>query len=148
MKNQLQTFNNEEFGTIRTILIDGEVYFVGKDVATALAYIDPFAALKQHVDEEDKIVITRKEFEKMASNQETGKTILSYSDNNLFDSNPMGGTQRITFINESGLYSLIFNSTLPKAKEFRRWVTSKVLPSIRKYGYYVAPTLENYLIAC
>ena len=145
MENQLQIFENPKFGKMRAILINNEPYFSGKDVTTALAYIDPFAALKQHVDEEDKIVITRKEFERMASNQETGKTTLSYSDNDLFDSNAMGGTQRITFINESGLYSLIFSSKLPKAKEFKHWVTSEVLPSIRKYGYYIAPNIENIL---
>lgn len=137
MENQLQIFENEEFGTIRTLFINGEIWFVGKDIANALAYVDPFGALKKHVDEEDKMVLTRKQFEEMASNQETVKTTGS-----LFDAE-FGGVQRIIFINESGLYSLIFNSTLPKAKEFRRWVTSEVLPSIRKYGYYIAPININ-----
>ncbi len=142
MKNQLQIFNNEEFGTIRTILIDGIPYFVGKDVATILGYADTDQAIRINVDNEDKITLTRKQFEEMALNQEPVQTTLS-----LFGAE-FGGVQRITFINESGLYSLIFSSKLPKAKEFKHWVTSEVLPSIRKYGYYVAPTLENYLIAC
>lgn len=145
MENQLQIFNNPEFGTIRTILIDGVPYFAGKDVATALGYADTFAALKQHVHDADKIILTRKDFEKMASNQETGETPLSYSDNDLFDSNSMGGTQRVTFINESGLYRLIFSSKLPKAVEFTHWVTNEVLPSIRKYGYYAVPSIEMLL---
>ena len=135
MENQLQIFESEEFGKIRTGLINGEPWFVGKDVATALSYADTFAALKQHVDDEDKMVLTRKQFEEMASDQKTGKTpVLDFE----FDS-PRG----LTFINESGVYALIFGSNLPKAKEFKHYVTSEVLPSIRKYGYYIAPSLEN-----
>ncbi len=117
----MQIFSNKEFGTIRTIFINGEIYFVGKDVAVALGYSNTKDALARHVDAEDK----------------RGSQITTPS-----------GVQTMTVINESGLYSLIFNSNLPKAKEFKHWVTSEVLPSICKCGYYVVPTLENYLIAC
>ena len=140
MENQLiQVFSNEEFGTIRTILIDGVPYFVGKDVATALGYADTDQAIRINVDDEDKIALTRKQFEEMALNQEPVQETVS-----LFGTE-FGGVQRIILINESGLYSLIFNSKLPKAKEFRRWVTSKVLPSIRKYGYYAVPNIDGYI---
>ena len=100
MENQFQIFNNPEFGSIRAILINNEPYFSGKDSANILGYSNTRDALINHVDEEDKIVLTRKQFEEMALNQETG--------NYLFDSNAMGGTQRLIFINESGLYNLIF----------------------------------------
>lgn len=108
--NQLQLFDNPEFGKIRVVIIDDEPYFVGKDVATALGYKDTFAALKQHVDDEDK-----------QNWQDTS-----------FES-PRG----MTVINESGVYSLILRSKLPRAREFKRWVTYEVLPSIRKHGVYV-----------
>jgi prophage antirepressor-like protein len=137
MENQIQIFNNPEFGTIRTILINGEIWFVGKDVTNSLAYSNAFAALKQHVDDEDKKVITRKEFEEMALNKELVQTAAF-----LFGAE-FGGTQRLTFINESGLYSLIFSSKLPKTKEFKHWVTSEVLPSIRKLGIYTTQEIIN-----
>lgn len=111
MENALQIFRNEEFGKIRGVMIDGNPYFVGKDVCVALAYQNPRDILKKHVDEEDK---TR------------GYQIDTPS-----------GKQAMTLINESGLYSLILTSKLPKAKEFKRWVTSEVLPSIRQTGVYV-----------
>lgn len=111
MENKLQIFNHEEFGRLRTFLIDGEPWAVGKDVAVTLGYKDTVNALKAHVDEEDK----------------RGWRITT-----------PGGVQEMTIINESGLYSLILSSKLPKAKEFKRWVTSEVLPSIRKTGYYSA----------
>ena len=114
MENALQIFDNPEFGAIRTVEIDGEVYFVGKDVATALGYKDTINALKSHVDAEDK----------------RGWQITTPS-----------GAQTMTVINESGLYSLILSSNLPRAKEFKRWVTADVLPKIRKYGSY---SLKNY----
>lgn len=110
--NELQIFNNPEFGEIRAIEIDGEPWFVGKDVAVALGYKDTVNALKAHVDEEDK----------------GGWRIATPS-----------GEQRMVTINESGVYSLIFSSKMPKAKEFKRWVTSEVLPSIRKTGAYHTP---------
>lgn len=104
----LEIFKNEEFGEVRTITIDDEPYFVGKDVALILGYTNPQKALRDHVDEEDK---TRNE------------------------SFTVNGTQGI-LINESGLYSLILSSKLPNARRFKRWVTSEVLPAIRKHGMY------------
>ena len=110
MANELQIFENAEFGKVRTLVKGGEPYFVGKDVAEILGYKDTVNALKAHVDEEDK----------------TGWQITT----------PSRGTQTATIINESGLYSLILSSKLPDAKKFKRWVTSEVLPSIRKTGSY------------
>lgn len=109
--NELMIFNNPEFGEIRTVEVNGEPWLVGKDVATALGYSDAFGALKKHVDDEDK----------------------QNCQNNSFDT-PRG----MTIINESGLYSLVMASKLPNAKKFKRWVTSEVLPSIRKNGGYIA----------
>lgn len=111
MTDQIQVFNNTEFGSIRTLEIDGEPYFVGKDVAIALGYTNPQKSIRDHIDNEDKTV------------------------NESFTVN---GTQAI-LINESGLYSLIFASKLPSAKRFKRWVTSEVLPMIRKTGKYSVP---------
>ena len=113
MENSLQVFSNEKFGTIRTTLIDGVPYFVGKDVAVALGYSNTKDALALHVDAEDKRILQR-------------------SDNATFEIPNRG----LTVINESGLYSLILSSKLPQAKEFKRWVTSEVLPAIRKNGFY------------
>ncbi len=110
MENKMQVFTNSEFGEVRTLTIDNEPWFVGKDVAEVLGYEKPRNAISAHVDEEDK---------KDAPIQGT-----------------LGGTQSMTIINESGLYSLIFSSKLPKAKEFKHWVTSEVLPAIRKTGTY------------
>lgn len=110
--NGIRVFNNPEFGSIRTLEINGEPYFVGKDVATLLGYVKARNAIAAHVDDEDK---------KDASIQGN-----------------LGGTQTMTIINESGLYSLILSSKLPSAKRFKRWVTSEVLPSIRKSGGYIA----------
>ena len=104
----LMNFSNEQFGKVRVVLIDNEPYFVGKDVATALGYSNPQKAIRDHVDSEDRTV------------------------NESFTVN---GTAP-TLINESGLYSLILSSKLPTAKKFKRWVTSEVLPSIRKTGSY------------
>lgn len=108
---ELQIFKNEEFGEIRTVAIKNEPYFVGRDVAQVLGYKDTSDALKRHVDEEDKL--TR-----------------CFTDS--------GQTREMYVINESGLYSLILSSKLPTAKKFKRWVTSEVLPSIRKNGGYIA----------
>jgi anti-repressor protein len=115
---ELQIFNNPDFGEIRTIEKDGEPWFVGKDVATALGYSDTFGSLKKHVDEEDKLVCQ-------------------------IDS--AGQKRDVTIINESGLYSLVLSSKLPTAKKFKHWVTSEVLPSIRKTGSYHTP--KTYLEA-
>lgn len=109
--NNIQIFKNEQFGEVRTINKDGEPYFVGKDVAVILGYAKPLNALAAHVDEDDSLK------------------------QGLIDN--LGRTQETIFINESGLYSLIMGSKLPQAKQFKRWVTSEVLPSIRKYGGYI-----------
>ena len=111
MDNKLQIFNNPEFGQIRTLEIDGEPWFSGKDVAEALGYSNTKDALSRHVDEEDR----------------RGSRFPTPS-----------GEQTMTFINESGLYSLVLCSKLPNAKKFKRWVTSEVLPAIRKIGGYQA----------
>lgn len=108
----LQVFQNPAFGSVRALTLDGEPWFVGKDVAAALGYKDTVNALKSHVDSEDK----------------RGWQITT----------PSRGTQTATLINESGVYSLTFSSKLESAKAFKRWVTSEVLPSIRKSGAYVA----------
>ena len=107
----IQIFNNPEFGSIRTLEQNGEPWFVGKDVALALGYKDTVNALKSHVDEQDK----------------AGWRITTQF-----------GEKETTIINESGLYSLIFSSKLEGAQRFKRWVTSEVLPSIRKSGGYIA----------
>ena len=113
--NELKIFENPDFGKVRTMEINGEPYFVGKDVAEILGYSKPLDALARHIDEYDSVK------------------------HGLIDS--MGRTQATIFINESGLYSLILSSKLPKAKEFKRWVTSEVLPSIRKHGLYATEEL-------
>lgn len=112
--NELMIFNNPEFGEIRTVEVNGEPWFVGKDVATALGYSNPRKALADHVDDEDKL-------------QDDGVTIRD----------PIGRDQHPIVINESGLYSLVLSSKLPGAKKFKRWITSEVIPSIRKNGGYV-----------
>lgn len=109
--NEIKVFNNAEFGKIRTLNRDGEPWFVGKDVATALGYKDSVNALKSHVSEEDK----------------GGWRIATQY-----------GEREAVIINESGLYSLILSSKLDSAKRFKRWVTAEVLPSIRKSGGYIA----------
>ena len=115
--NMIEIFKNEEFGEIRTLTINNEPYFVGKDIASVLGYSNPRKALIDHVDEEDKGV----------TNCDT-----------------LGGKQKMTVINESGLYSLILSSKLPTAKKFKRWVTSEILPSIRKHGAYMTEeTIEK-----
>lgn len=106
--NELKIFNNEEFGKIRTVTIDNEPWFVGKDVAVILGYSNPQKALRDHVDEEDRT---------------------------LNDSFTVNGTKGI-LINESGLYGLILSSKLPNAKKFKHWVTAEVLPVLRKTGRY------------
>lgn len=115
--SQCEIFNHPEFGDLRCIEKDGEPWFVGKDVATALGYAKARNAISVHVDNEDK---------KDAPIQ-----------------GDLGGTQQMTIINESGLYSLILGSKLESAKRFKRWVTSEVLPCIRKTGGYVVPQNAN-----
>lgn len=129
MGNQLQIFNHSIFGEIRAIEIDNEVWIVGKDAAIALGYQNPAEALTDHVPAKFKKIITRKQWQQMASNQETSKT--------LFSESTMGGVQRVTLINEAGLYKLIMRSKLPNAEKFSDWCCGEVLPSVRKNGYYV-----------
>ena len=121
--NEVQVFNNVNFGQVRSMMIDGEPWFVGKDITSILGYKDTADALKKHIDSEDKL--TRR-----------------FADS--------GQHREMIIINESGLYSLIMSSKLPKAKEFKRWVTSEVLPTIRKTGSYgklkelsAPPTLDS-----
>lgn len=118
-KNGLTAFENEEFGTIRTVMIDGEPWFVGKDVSDVLGYKNSRKALADHVDEEDKMV----------------RQIVTQF-----------GERIMVIVNESGLYDLIMYSKLPTAKKFKRWVTSEVLPSIRKHGAYITEEIFEDLI--
>lgn len=111
-KNEIVVFTNKDFGSVRMIYIDGEPYFVGKDIAEILGYSNSRKALLDHVDEDDKT---------------DGVTIRD----------SIGREQTPVLINESGLYSLILSSKLPSAKRFKRWVTSEILPTIRKTGGYV-----------
>ncbi len=109
--NNLQIFNSSEFGQVRIVQQNGEPWFIGKDVAEILGYSNTKDAIAKHVDDEDKL----------------GSQIAT-----------SGQNRNMTIINESGLYSLILSSKMPKAKEFKRWVTSEVLPAIRKTGGYIA----------
>ena len=114
--NELQIFENPEFGAVRTVELNGDPWLVGKDVAQALGYTNPRKAMSDHVDEEDKGVTK---------------------------CDTLGGSQSVTIINESGLYSLVLSSKLPTARKFRHWVTSEVLPSLRRHGLYAVDELLN-----
>lgn len=118
--NEIQIFNNPEFGDIRTVMIDDEPWFVGRDLATALGYKKPETSLRDRVSEEDTI---------------------------KHGTPTKGGIQQLLYVNESGLYSLIFGSKLESAKKFKKWVTSEVLPSIRKTGTYTVPQTTDGKIA-
>lgn len=123
-ENKVTLFTNEELGSVRALEIDNEPYFIGKDVATALGYTNTPKAIRDHVDDEDKL---------------TERIVLS------------GQNREVVFINESGLYSLILSSKLPKAKAFKRWITAEVLPVIRKTGGYVSDTkqfVDYYFADC
>lgn len=120
--NEIQIFNNPEFGEVRTVNINNEPWFVGKDIAQILGYVNPRKALLDHVDEEDK---------------RDGVTIRD----------SIGREQNPTVINESGLYSLVLSSKLPTAKKFKRWVTSEVLPTLRRTGSYsIKPKAVDYTV--
>lgn len=117
--NNLQIFKSPDFGQVRTIQQNGEPWFIGKDVAEILGYSNTPKAIRDHVDDEDKL---------------TERIVLS------------GQNREVAIINESGLYSLILSSKMPKAKEFKRWVTSEVIPAIRKHGgYLTADKIEQAL---
>lgn len=128
----LQIFNSPEFGQIRTIEKDGEPWFVGKDVAAALGYSNTKDAILSHVDDEDKTIIQRSEIATIENNIPKSAFPVSFVSADI----PNRG---ITIINESGLYSLVLSSKLPTAKKFKRWVTSEVIPSVRKTGGYSLP---------
>ena len=117
---QLKIFENEEFGQVRTVMRDGEVWFIARDVAEALGYANVSDAISKHVDREDK---------------------------GIAKCDTLGGTQELTVLNESGLYSLILSSKLGSAKRFKRWVTSEVLPAIRKTGSYEMSRLSKEMRA-
>ena len=126
VENEIQIFENVEFGKVRTMVINDEPWFVGKDVAEALGYSDTSSAVSKNVDADEKT------------------TLLLEQDGSNYKS-------KTTLINESGLYSLILSSKLPTAKKFRKWVTSEVLPSIRKTGQYsatksISPTTEEAVL--
>ncbi|MCI1750911.1 MAG: phage antirepressor KilAC domain-containing protein [Megasphaera cerevisiae] len=123
MEKTMQIFENSEFGNIRTLVVDQEPWFVGKDIAEALGYANTRDALISHVDTEDKQCLR--------------------SQNTTFEIPNRG----LTIINESGLYSLVLSSKLPTAKKFKRWVTAEVLPAIRKHGGYLTPEkVEDVLL--
>lgn len=119
--HELQIFNNEEFGEVRTVVIEGEPWFVGKDVAEALKYNEPHKAIQRHVEEDDRM--------KHPVTDSTGRT------------------QEVWIISESGLYTLIFGSKLESAKRFKRWVTSEVLPALRKTGSYEMSNMSTEMKA-
>ena len=114
MENNMKVFENKEFGFVRTVMVGNEPWFVGKDVAAALGYKNPQEAVRTHIFDEDKGV----------------SEILT-----------PGGTQKLTVINESGLYSLILASKIPSARAFKKWVTSEILPTIRRHGAYISDPL-------
>ena len=116
MSKEIQIFANDQLGEVRTLTKDGEPWFVGKDVADILGYSDTAQAVRKHIDDEDKGVV---------------------------EMTTPGGKQNMVIINESGLYSLILSSKLPTARAFKRWVTSEVLPAIRKHGEYTAPKVSQ-----
>lgn len=116
--NDLQIFSNPEFGQVRTVEIDGQPWLVGKDVAVALGYKNPQRAIRDHVEDEDKGMT---------------KTVTP------------SGEQDMLIINESGLYSLILSSKMPKAKAFKRWVTGEVLPALRKNGVYETVKAQQHI---
>ena len=114
MNNDLMIFNNVDFGEVRILNVKGEPWFIGKDVAEVLGYANPSKAVSTHVDEEDKIL-------EMIAHSQNGNVVKTQT----------------ALINESGLYSLVLKSKLPQAKKFKRWVTSEILPSVRKHGAYM-----------
>ena len=132
--NELKIFENPAFGKIRTVETDGEPWLVGKDVAEALGYSNTKDAIANHVDSEDKRIIQKSEFTTFENHIPKSALPVNFIPADV----PNRG---LTVINESGLYSLILSSKLPKAKEFKHWVTSEVLPTIRKHGMYATEEL-------
>lgn len=162
--NEVKVFSHPELGDVRTTMIDGEPWFVGKDVASALGYTNSRKALADHVDEEDKNTVTNRYAIGLKGGNDSlppglqrkaladhAVDVLGYQngsrdvngyvneeDKGVVKRNTPGGTQQMTIINESGLYSLILSSKLPSARKFKRWVTSEVLPAIRRTGSFDA----------
>ena len=120
--NKLQIFKNAEFGSVRTVIVDNKPYFVGRDVAVALGYSNASKAVATHIDEKDKVFV-----------------MIDIAD--APNGNVPIGQSKTAVINESGLYSLILSSKLPNAKKFKYWVTSEVLPCVRKHGIYAIDEL-------
>ena len=120
MTNEIKIFENPKFGKVRTKIVNGEIWFVGKDVAEALGYTNPQKAVRDHVLSEDR---------------------------GLNEMDTPSGKQKMILINESGLYALIFGSKLESSAEFKRWVTYEVLPSLRKVGTYSIEGQDSYLIS-
>ena len=122
MSNEIKIFNNTQFGSVRAFADEkGEPWFCGKDVAERLGYVDPSSVISKRVDDDDKTTLPIRQD---GSNYQTN----------------------VSFINESGLYTLVLGSQLPEAKAFRKWVTGEVIPSIRKHGMYATPvTIENMI---
>lgn len=118
--NELQVFKNQEFGSVRTLVVNNEPWFVGKDIAESLGYTATEKAIRTHIDGDDKGVT---------------------------EMDTPGGKQKVVIINESGLYSLVLSSKLPSAKKFKRWVTSEVLPALRKTGQYQKELSGSELMA-
>ena len=135
--NDLQIFENPEFGQVRTVEIDGTPWLVGKDVAVALGYKNPGKAIIAHVDDEDKRLVV------LPQRVDTqNKDVPQETDSQNGNVSPASKT---ALINESGLYSLILSSKMPKAKAFKRWVTSEVLPAIRKNGAYESFQAQQHI---
>lgn len=128
--NELKIFENPAFGQVRTVEREGEPWFVGKDVAEALGYSNTKDALTAHVDEEDKSILQRSEIATIENHIPKSALPMNFTSADV----PNRG---LTIINESGLYSLVLSSKLPTAKAFKRWITSEVIPSIRKTGGYI-----------
>ena len=124
--NDLQIFSNPEFGQVRTVELDSQPWLVGKDVAEALGYKNPGKAIIAHVDEEDK----RLEMLSQGSDSQNGN---------------VSPSSKTALINESGLYSLILSSKMPKAKAFKHWVTSEVLPALRRNGVYETVKAQQHI---
>lgn len=135
MDNNIKVFENSEFGKVRTVVLNNEPWFIGKDVAEILGYSNTNKAIQVHVDDEDKFI-------RSSRGTEMGKLFTS-----LKEMQEKLGRQDNWFISESGVYSLIFGSKLPTAKKFKRWVTSEVLPSIRKHGAYMTEDTIKKVIA-
>ncbi len=138
--NELKVFENCEFGTLRGVEINGESWLVGKDVAERLGYANTKDALSAHVDEDDKRILQKSEIATFENHIPKSALAVDF----VWADIPNRG---LTIINESGLYSLVLGSKLPNAKKFKRWVTSEVLPAIRKHGgYLTAEKVEEALL--